>query len=114
MAFIVALLECNWSDSATALAVVNRYSQLPSEAVAIARALEPEEREAAKGRMVGAHASPGKLPELGKGKTRDKVAKYTGRSGRTLEKATQGAAPPYSVVKWVLVRDAVGSLYTQG
>ena len=47
---MLALLKCNWSDSATALAVVNRYLQLPSEAVAIAKTLEAKEREKAKER----------------------------------------------------------------
>ncbi len=39
--------------------------------------------------MVGAHASPGKLPELSVGRARDKVAAHTGMSGRTLKKAAQ-------------------------
>lgn len=49
--------------------------------------LEPAEKEAAKERMIAAHASPGKLPELKKGDSRDKVAAFTGVSGRTLDKA---------------------------
>lgn len=60
----------------------------PSEAVAIARALEPIEKEAAKERMVAAHASPGKFPEQARGNARDKVGSYVGVSGRTIEKAT--------------------------
>lgn len=73
-----------------------RKNFLPSEAVAIARALEPIEREAARQRQ--ASAGPvkgkgakvtgcGKLPEPVAGKTRDKVARYCGMSGRTMEKA---------------------------
>jgi len=44
-------------------------------------------KKAAKERQ--AHGGPrsGKLPERSKGDTRDKVAKYTGVSGRTMEKA---------------------------
>ena len=65
---------------------VVRKDLLLSESVAIAKALEPEEREAAKERK--AHGGPrgGKLPS--RSKTRDKVAASTGMSGRTLEKAT--------------------------
>ncbi len=84
----------------------------PSEAVAIKRALEPVEREAARERMVElgrTHGNPGgKLPQgepplpgitpapalssasslpLQKGKTRDKVASFTGMGARTLDKA---------------------------
>lgn len=68
-----------------------RKDFLPSEMVAIAQALAPKEREAAKKRQVElgrTHGTPsGKLPEGGTGQTRDKVAAYAGVSGRTLEKA---------------------------
>jgi N6-adenosine-specific RNA methylase IME4 len=62
-----------------------------SEAVAIKRALEPIEREAAKERQraggrSGGKAS-GKLPEASKGNAADKTAKATGMARRTLEKA---------------------------
>lgn len=68
-----------------------RKDFLPSEMVAIARALEPTERTAAKQRLqeagrLGGEGS-GKLPEASRGRKRDKVAIYTGVSGRTLEKA---------------------------
>src|SRR5207249_4059985 len=59
----------------------------PSEAVAIARALEEREREQAKARTVAAHASPGKFPELEAGRVRDRLGACVGMSGRTLEKA---------------------------
>jgi N6-adenosine-specific RNA methylase IME4 len=39
--------------------------------------------------MIDAHASPGKLPELNGGQSRDKLANYVGVSGRTLDKATE-------------------------
>jgi len=75
---------------------VIRKDFLPSEMVAIARALEPVEREAAKERQREAGianlptVSSGKFPELsGRGQTRDKVASYVGVSGRTLEKAAK-------------------------
>ncbi len=62
-----------------------------SEAVAIKRALEPIEREAAKERQreggrSGGKAS-GKLPEASTGNAADKAAKATGMARRTLEKA---------------------------
>ena len=57
-------------------------------AVAIAKALEPEERGAAKERKVH-DGRAGKLPS--RARTRDKVAANTGMSGRTLEKATATA-----------------------
>jgi len=57
----------------------------PSEMVEIGRYLEPEEREAAKERMVAGRPC-GKFPQ---GKARDKVAAFVGVSGRTLEKATK-------------------------
>jgi N6-adenosine-specific RNA methylase IME4 len=62
-----------------------------SESVAIKRALEPLEREAAKERQReggrrGGEGS-GKLPEASKGNAADKAAKATGMARRTLEKA---------------------------
>jgi N6-adenosine-specific RNA methylase IME4 len=59
-----------------------------SEAVAIKRALEPLEKEAAKerqGQRTDKH--PGKLPTSSLGRAADKVAKATGLGRRTLEKA---------------------------
>ncbi len=54
---------------------------------------EAREREAAKERLseagrLGGQGS-GKLPEASKGRTRDHVARYAGKSGRTLEKAVK-------------------------
>ena len=66
-----------------------RKNLLPSEAVAIARALEPFERSAAKARRAYGRARAGKLPERSTGDTRDRVARYVGLSGRTLEKAAE-------------------------
>lgn len=61
-----------------------RKAFTPSEEVAIWLALQPVEKEAAKERMreggrVGKISTPS-------GKTRDKVATYLGKSGKTLEK----------------------------
>jgi ParB-like chromosome segregation protein Spo0J len=58
----------------------------PSEAVAIAKALEPYEKEAAAERMRGVRKI-----SLGseKGQTRDRLAAIVGMSGRTLEKARE-------------------------
>jgi ParB-like chromosome segregation protein Spo0J len=61
----------------------------PSEAVAIGKALEESERQAARERRArpGSPRS-GKLPEQGtKGDTREKVAAAVGMSGKTYEKA---------------------------
>jgi ParB-like chromosome segregation protein Spo0J len=66
---------------------VCRKAFLPSEAVAIKRAVAERERVKAKQRMVAAHASPGNLPEQDKGRVRDKAAAIARVSGRTLEKA---------------------------
>lgn len=80
---------------------VIRKDFLPSEAVAIAKALEPVERRAARERqratqVAGRDASgapvfgAGKLSSPSeKGQTRDKVAAYVGLSGRTLEHAAK-------------------------
>jgi hypothetical protein len=64
----------------------------PSEAVAIAKALEPFEKKAAAERQTATRLSGGgKLPPPGKhrekGKTRDRLAAAVGLSARTLEKA---------------------------
>ena len=48
-----------------------------------------KEGVAAKKRMVGAHASPGKLPELSLGRTRDKIGANAGMSGTIIERASQ-------------------------
>ena len=74
---------------------VHRKDFLPSETVAIAKALEPQEKKAAKERQAkagpikgkGKKSGSGKLPEAVKGQTRDKLARYAGVSGKTLEKA---------------------------
>ena len=75
-----------------------RKDLLPSEAVAIAKALEPEEKEASKERQAQAGPSSGKgekksaggkLPHAVAGKTRDKVARHTGMGERTLAKAME-------------------------
>jgi N6-adenosine-specific RNA methylase IME4 len=62
----------------------------PSEAVAIAAALEKVERRKAKARQGTRSDLPrhsGKLPASSKGDTRDKVAATLGMSGRTYERA---------------------------
>lgn len=72
-----------------------RKAFTPGEAAAIARALEPKEREAARERQAEHRRSapgrpantPGKFPEVSGGQTRDRVAAYVGMSGRTLQKA---------------------------
>jgi N6-adenosine-specific RNA methylase IME4 len=78
---------------------VMRQDFLPSEVVAIARALEPSVRQAAKERQRATQLAgttrdgkpiigEGKLPPPnGRGKTRDVIAAHVGISGRTLEKA---------------------------
>jgi N6-adenosine-specific RNA methylase IME4 len=66
---------------------VHRKDFTPSELVAIGEEVERIERERAKARMIAAHASPGKLPEQGRGDARDKIAAQLGISGRTYEKA---------------------------
>ena len=62
--------------------------------VAIAKAIEPIEKAAAKERERegGRSKGSGKLPEASKGDTRDKVAKPLGMSGRTFEKAKEVVA----------------------
>jgi N6-adenosine-specific RNA methylase IME4 len=69
---------------------VVREDFLLSEMVAIRDALFPAENRAAKERQGGkGRERCGKLPQQSKAKARDKVARYTGVSGRTLEKATK-------------------------
>lgn len=66
-----------------------RKSFTPSEAVAIARALRPrlEAQAIERQREGGRSKACGKLPQAEKGKTREKIARATGKSARTLEKA---------------------------
>jgi N6-adenosine-specific RNA methylase IME4 len=71
-----------------------RKDFLPSEIDAIRRAIEPIEREAARGRM-SEGGKVGKVGKVGKlsipsdtGKTRDKVGAFAGVSGRSVEKIT--------------------------
>lgn len=71
----------------------NRYRRdlRPSEKVAVRDYLLEREKEEAKKRQkeggkAGGEAS-GKFPEASKGQTRDRVAAFTGVSGKTLEKA---------------------------
>jgi N6-adenosine-specific RNA methylase IME4 len=66
---------------------VDRLPFAPSDLVAIGREDERVERERAEARMVAAHASAGKLPELEKGNARDKIAKQLGMSARNYVKA---------------------------
>ena len=72
-----------------------RKDLAPSEAVVIAMEIEPEVRkEASQHQTVqaGGKSEPptgGKLPPTAAEKTRDKLARLVGMSGRTLEKATQ-------------------------
>ena len=60
----------------------------PSEAVAIGRALEPMEREAAKERMIDAHSSES-FSGLDKGNALDRVASTVGMSRPTFVKAQE-------------------------
>ena len=66
-----------------------RVPRLPNsvEAVDIWQAVLEEEKRLAKERTVEAHTSPGKFPKQQQGQARDKAARGTGRSGRTLDKA---------------------------
>jgi len=61
---------------------VHRKDFLPSEVDAIRRAMEPIEKAAARERMTRGKFSPGSDA----GKTRDKIGKFAGISGRTVEK----------------------------
>ncbi len=75
--------------------VARASTQGTSEAVAVKREIEPEEKAAAKERQ-GARTDqhPGKLPESSKGDSRDKAAQATGKKARTLAKAEAGPARP--------------------
>jgi ParB family chromosome partitioning protein len=68
-----------------------RKDLVPSEAVAIASVLEPEIKKASERHDVQSEkeleASGGNFPPSGTEKTRDKLARFVGMSGRTLEKA---------------------------
>src|SRR5262249_18339912 len=67
---------------------VVRKDFTPSEAVAVARALEASERERTEANQgTRTDRLGGKLPPSSAGKTRDRVATRVGMSGRTLEKA---------------------------
>ena len=65
-----------------------RKDLLPSECVAIWRAVQEHEKEKAKDRMRRGGPRAGKLPDLEKGQTRDRIGPKAGLSGRTIEKAT--------------------------
>ena len=65
-----------------------RLDFTPSEAVAIWEAVEAEEKAAAKKRQGTRNDKhPGNFPESSKGDARDKAAKGTGKSARSLKKA---------------------------
>jgi hypothetical protein len=68
-----------------------RKTFLPTEVHAIWQALEPIERAAAQERQKATRfgSGGGKLPQPSKGKTRDKVAKLAGVSGRTMDKIAE-------------------------
>lgn len=67
-----------------------RKDFLPSEDVAIARAVAALERTAAKGRQgTRTDKHPANLAESQKGQARDKVAAYTGRGRTSLSKAVE-------------------------
>jgi N6-adenosine-specific RNA methylase IME4/ParB-like chromosome segregation protein Spo0J len=95
---------------------VFRKDLLPSEAVAIARTLRPLEETAAQERQAatggkGRFAS-GKLPQAIKGRAGDKIARVTGISRRTLEKAEMvvaaAKANPRKYGKLLEVMDRTG------
>jgi len=97
---------------------VVRKDFVPSEAVAIARALEPREKAAARERQ-GARVDlqlVGKLPTSppAKKRARDKLARAVGMSGRTLEKAaevvTAAEADPGQYGKLVEQMDKTGKV----
>ena len=84
-----------------------RKDFLPSEAVAIKRALEPVEKAAAKERMAeGGKGRKVSLPS----QSRDRVAAYTGHSGRTLDKAEAGRGGNLPHVNTGKTRERVGKL----
>jgi hypothetical protein len=57
---------------------------------AICEAIEPLEEKMAKERQERKPISSGKFPPQEKGQSRDKVAKYVGKSAKTMKKATAG------------------------
>jgi ParB/RepB/Spo0J family partition protein len=87
---------------------IHRKDFTLSEAVAIKRALEPLERAAAKKRMLAGKP----LGNLPKGRAADKVAKSTGMSRRTLERAEEvvdaAAAEPHKYSKYKEDMDRTG------
>jgi hypothetical protein len=66
-----------------------RKEMTPTELVALGRAIEAVEREAAATRMKAGKGACGQLPQGDEGKTRDRVGDALGVSGRTYEKARQ-------------------------
>ena len=102
---------------------VHRKDFLPSETVVIAKALEPQEKKAAKERQrkhgdtaPGKKANTvGKLPKVldSRGRAADKLSKYAGVSRRTLEKATEvmeaAEAEPEKYGRLVEEMDRTGS-----
>lgn len=70
----------------------HRKDFLPSEIDAIRRAIEPDEKKAAKERQrLHGNTAPGRAKQSGKvatseGRTRDKILAFAGMSGRTVEK----------------------------
>jgi ParB/RepB/Spo0J family partition protein len=87
-------------ENATALLTAERDENTqrkdftPSEAVSLGKALEEMEKAEAKKRQQegGRTKASGKLPPARKAKTRDRVAKAVGMSGRTYEKAKEVVA----------------------
>jgi hypothetical protein len=65
-----------------------RKAFLPTEIYAIWQELEPIERAAAQDRQKATRfgSGAGKFPAPGKGRTRDRIAKFAGVSGRTVDK----------------------------
>src|SRR5262249_32267222 len=96
-----------------------RKDFLPSEMVAIARALRPSETEAARQRLREAGRNggkgSGKFPEASAGRVRDKVAAYVGISGRTLVMAeavvTAAEVDPEKYGHFVEQMDGSGRIY---
>lgn len=92
-----------------------RKAFTPTEEVAIYRALQPAEKEAAKERM----SEGGKVGKVStpSSKTRDRLGAFVGKSGRTLEKQAtragpaqrEGAAHP-AALDWAIARRAHASV----
>ena len=88
-----------------------RKAFTPTEEVAIYRALQPAEKEAATSRKVSGRSAENT------GETRDKLAAFVGKSGRTLEKQAtragpaqrEGAAHP-AALDWAIARRAHASV----